>query len=99
MQAAEFVSCVKRSSLYGYTNETLDSLLLTMLPVNHEYKSLLELQGNLSDPIDQSDAKMILLKVLLEMLRQNCGFHLPLVSVSQSVFLNICDSFPFTLSL
>ncbi len=82
MQAAEFVSCVKPSSLYGYTNETLESLLLTMLPVNYKYQPLQDLRGNLSDDVDQSDARTFLLKVLLEMLQQNCGFHLPLVRVS-----------------
>ena len=79
MQAAEFISCVKPSSLYGFTNETLDSLLLMMLPVSHKYQSLLEPQTGLSDPIVQYDTKTILLEVLLEMLQQNCGFRLPLV--------------------
>ena len=68
---------MKRRNLYGCTEGTLDSLLLTLLPKNgHGYIPLQSLEGIVDDFIDP---KVYLLKILLHALRRNAGFRVPKV--------------------
>ena len=76
MQGAEFISCVKQPNLYGCTEETLDSLLLMLLPTDHKYTPLHD-QQNVCD--ESEHICIFFLKVLLKMLRENAGFHIPKV--------------------
>ena len=79
-QAADFISCVKQPNLYGCTEETLDSLLLTLLPpTDHEYIPL-QNQHNFCKEFESENIYTHFLKILLKMVRQNAGFHIPKVS-------------------
>ena len=78
MQARSFIQCVSgSSSLYGLQSDTLESLVLTLLPpLGHKYKTL-------GDPsiVDSSvDVKIYLVQELLQSLRHCAGFHIPPVS-------------------
>ena len=79
MQAAEFISCVKQPHLYGCAENTLDSLMLTLLPPPDTKYTLLENQPSYCKEVDD-DSENILLKTLLKMLRNNAGFLIPQVS-------------------
>ena len=77
IQAAEFISCVKQPNLYGCTGDTLDSLLLTLLPpTDHKYIPLHD-QQNVCE--ESEHICIFFLKLLLKMLRENAGFHIPKV--------------------
>lgn len=68
------------ASLYGFTKETLDSLMLTLLPpIDHEYQQLPLEQSTVDEDVD---SQVFLLKSLLDALRKNAGFHIPKVLVS-----------------
>ena len=73
---AEFITLVgAESSLYGLQPETLDSLLLYMLPASsHQFQEVPPDQ-----PID--DVRLYLLQQLLTALRTSAGFCVPMVSV------------------
>ena len=82
LQVNDFAKMVLqgKASLYGFTDETLDSLVLTLLPPSgHKYQQV---------PLDQNaadkdiDIKVFLLKSLVDALRENAGFHIPKVLVS-----------------
>ena len=83
LQVHDFASKVLqgKASLYGFTDETLDSLMLTILPpIGHEYQRV-PLEQN--PPDEDLDIKVFLLKSLVDALRENAGFHIPKVLVSQ----------------
>ena len=74
---AEFITLVRAaSSLYGLQPETLDSLLLYMLPAtSHRFQEV---------PADQqivNNIRLYLLQQLLTALRASAGFCVPVVSV------------------
>ena len=74
---AEFIALVgAESSLYGLQSETLDSLLLYMLPASsHQFQEV---------PADQpigDNVRLYLLQQLLTALRTSAGFCVPMVSV------------------
>ena len=70
-----------QASLYGFTDETLDSLMLTILPpIGHEYQQP-PLKPNADD--EDMDIKLFLLKSLVDALRENAGFNIPKVLMSQ----------------
>ena len=64
-----------KANLYGFAEETLDSLMLTLLPpIGHEYKRI---------PLKQNEKdvgiKVFILKCLLDALQENAGFQIPKV--------------------
>ena len=68
------------ASLYGFTKETLDSLMLTLLPpIDHEYQQVPLEQSTVDEDVD---SQVFLLKSLLDALRKNAGFHIPKVLVN-----------------
>ena len=81
-QLDEFINIVNGSnSLYGLKNETLDSLLLSLLPpYGHTY------QDTPPDaPVGGDNVDLYLLQELLRSLRNSAGFAVPVVSI-QSTF-------------
>ena len=100
LQVHDFASKVLqgKTSLYGFTNETLDSLMLTLLPpIGHEYQRV-PLEQN--PPDEDLDIKVFLLKSLVDALRENAGFHIPKVLVSQyECIILVNTNFLKTLSL
>ena len=82
VQVSDFILRVNGStSLYGLEAETLDSLILDLLPpLNHSYCKLGE-----DSMVDTSEPVPIyLLQELLRALRSNAGFHIPRVRISLS---------------
>lgn len=77
-QVKEFISLVDGSkSLYGLQSETLDSLILDMLPsLGHTYVKLSD--NSVGD--DAQDVKVYLVLEILNSLRNNAGFHIPEVN-------------------
>lgn len=73
-----------KANLYGYAEETLDSLILTLLPsIGHKYKRIPMEQNDENLNIDEDmDIKTFLLKCLLDVLRENAGFQIPKVCTS-----------------
>ena len=71
-----------KTNLYGFAEETLDSLMLTLLPpIGHEYKRIpVPLKQNEEDV----DIKVFILKCLLDALQENAGFQIPKVRTSWS---------------
>ena len=83
LQVNDFANNVlqKKASLYGFTDETLDSLMLTLIPpIDHEYQRV-PLKQNADD--EDMDIKVFLLKSLVDALRENAGFNIPKVLMSQ----------------
>ena len=83
LQVNDFANNVlgKKASLYGFTDETLDSLMLTLLPpIGHEYQRI-PLKQNADD--EGMDIKVFLLKSLVDAIRENAGFNIPKVLMSQ----------------
>ena len=77
-QVQDFIHLISgSSSLYGLQPETLDSLVLSMLPpLTHSYEPLNEprvMDSNL-------DLKVLMMQELLQNLRHCAGFHIPPVS-------------------
>ena len=62
------------TSLYGFTKETLDSLMLTLLPPIGAKYQLVQNEVN-----EEMDIKVSVLKTLVDALRDNAGFHIPKV--------------------
>ena len=74
-QVKDFIQCVSgSSSLYGLQEDTLESLILTLLPpLQHEYEGLGE-----PSLVDSSlDVKVYLIQELVQSLRHCAGFHIP----------------------
>ena len=85
MQVEEFIHLVLRSkSLYGLQTETLDSLLLELLPpIDHHYQKLESKLSHQHEAIVEDDPFEIvvcLFQEILNALRNNAGFHVPKVS-------------------
>lgn len=74
----EFINLVSGgSSLYGLKDETLDSLVLTLLPpLGHKYDTL----GEPSTIDTTLSVKVFLVQELLQALRHSSGFNIPPVS-------------------
>lgn len=72
----EFLDVLSESktSLYGLQPETLDSLILSILPnVDFKYKKVEE-----CDPVGDTqlpEVRVYLIKKVLDLLRTNAGFH------------------------
>ena len=78
-QVEDFATNVtqREGNFYGFTKETVDSLLLTLLPpAGHKYKRIPLKQDNFGEDMD---IKVLLLKCLLDALRENAGFQIPKV--------------------
>ena len=78
----EFVQCIGgSSSIYGLCEDTLDSLLLTVLPVGYELPLATEIKLQLQQPTSMvnfhntQEKETYILQVLTEELRQNLKFH------------------------
>ena len=72
-----------KANLYGFANETVDSMMLSLLPpIDHEYKRIPLRQNNVDEKID---IKVFLLKCLLDALRENAGFQIPKVCASSPI--------------
>ena len=80
MQVNEFLDTIGReASIYGLQKDTLSSLLLTLLPhVEFEYKKYLQ-QPSIKTSV--FDVKIRIVEILLQALRENAGFQLPIVSM------------------
>ena len=78
-QAKDFIKCVSgSSSLYGLKSDTLESLVLTLLPpLGHKYITL----GEPSVVDSTVDVRVYLVQELLQSLRHCAGFHIPPVSI------------------
>ena len=89
LQVNEFICDVFGfKSLYGLCPETLDSLVLELLPpITHTYKKLervstsedLEYKSNYADTDDALNVVVCLLQEILNALRSNAGFYIPKV--------------------
>ena len=73
----QFVDCISGGeSLYGFQRETLDSLVLTLLPpIDHKYSTI-------KKPLctDSSPDETYLIKEMILVLRHAAGFQIPPVS-------------------
>lgn len=80
-QVQDFIDLISGpSSLYGLQPETLDSLVLSLLPpLTHSYKPLKEPRV-INDSLD---LKVLLMQELLQDLCLCAGFHIPLVSTTR----------------
>ena len=85
-QAKDFIKCVSgSSSLYGLQSDTLESLVLTLLPpLGHNYRTL----GEPSVVDSTVDVRVYLVQELLQSLRHCAGFHIPPVSQNYIVILS-----------
>ena len=74
----KFIDCISAgSSLYGFKPETLDSLLLSILPsFDHTYQPL----GEPSIVDDSMSVRVYLMQEFLQALRHSAGFNIPPVS-------------------
>jgi hypothetical protein len=81
-KVSKFISCVKPSSLYGFSEgNSLESLMLRILPpVGQKYTSLLS-RNSFSVSTDTEDKRVFLLETLLSMLQKNAGFRIPEVCI------------------
>ena len=79
LQVTEFVQCVQKPSFYGYSNETIESLVLSVLPSReHIGRKVQHLQR---PSIAYKDAKVCILETVLEKLCRTSGFHICVVSI------------------
>ena len=83
----EFVQCIGGpSSIYGFCEDTLDSLLLTVLPVGSEPPPTTGIKLPLQQPTsvdiieNEQEKQTYILQMLTEALRQNFRFHFHNVS-------------------
>ena len=89
-QVQDFLDCISGpSSLYGLQPETLDSLVLSVLPpLTHSYEAFGE-----PSPIDDSlELKVLLMQELLQNLRHFARLHIPPVSDSRRAITLLYDS-------
>ena len=79
-QVQDFISLVSGSdSLYGFCPDTLNSLVLTLLPsVDHVYEEL----GELSLVDDSKDVKFYILQEIVLALRECSGFFISKVKLA-----------------
>ena len=85
LQVKDFIQCVSgSSSLYGLQADTLESLILTLLPpLDHQYATLGE-----PSLVDSSlDVKVYLIQELVQSLRHCAGFHIPPVRLNVDLTL------------
>jgi len=88
-QVEDFATNVtqREGNFYGFTKETVDSLLLTLLPpAGHKYKRIPLKQDSIDEDMD---IEVLLLKCLLDALRENAGFQIP----------KVCTGWPSCLDL
>lgn len=79
LQAEKLTSSIKSSSFYGFTKQTLNSLMLAILPpADYKYEPQEPTSGFDEEP--PQDMTLYLLKTLVEALKSNAGFRLPTVS-------------------
>ena len=78
MQVAKFVQCVEEPSFYGYSNETLESLMLSILPSNEHICGRVQ-QAQQSCAMFE-DTSLCILENILHKLCNLLGFHIILVS-------------------
>ena len=78
-KAVEFIDCISADSLYGFKPETLDSLLLSILPFNHTYQQPLRERSVVDDGLS---VQVYLMKEMLQALRHSTGFNIPAVRKS-----------------
>ena len=77
-QMQEFIDSVDCSSFYGLVSETVDSLMLTILPSGSlKYQSLSPYDTSQDDP---PDIKLFFVNTLLEALRSLLELNIPIVS-------------------
>ena len=77
----------REGNFYGFTKETVDSLLLTLLPpAGHKYKRIPLKQDSIDEDMD---IEVLLLKYLLDALRENAGFQIPKVCTGWPSFLDL----------
>lgn len=82
MQVEEFICNVYESkSLYGLQPETLDSLILNMLPSSH-FKFIKLTEENIIQMNEQDEIPVFLLRLILSSLKINAGFNITMVSAS-----------------
>ena len=75
--------------LYGFKLDTVDSLILSLLPpVDFEFNCTRE--DSLVDP--DEDVKVFMLRLLVQGLRRCSGFHIPYVCDSQNIAVVLCVS-------
>ena len=67
------------SSLYGLREDTLDSLLLSLLPPVG-FSEFIETESKPVEIPSEKDPKLFLLEYLLQALRKRAGFRIPHVS-------------------
>ena len=81
MQIQNLIDSISGSSnLYGLQPETLDSLVLSLLPpLSHKYESLKK--PNMTN--SGLNLKVVLMQELLHNLRHCAGFHIPPVSTAR----------------
>ena len=82
MQVQDFIQRISNSSsLYGLQSETLDSLVLSLLPpLTHSYEYI-----KVPVAMDNSlDLKVLLMQELLKNLRHCAGLQIPPVSAESS---------------
>ena len=80
LQAKEFIHCSGGpSSFYGFCEETLDSLLLKVLPVKFTYTDVSESTHQLSLPLgyfeNPQNQQIFIMQVLTEALKVNFNFQ------------------------
>ena len=86
---------MKESNFYGLSKETLDSLMLSLLPTgSHKYQRLPPYDEQLQE--HEQDMELFLMKTLLDTVKSNVGLHLPIVSVAASVHCNCMYIFTCT---
>ena len=80
----QFIQCIgQSSSIYGFCEDTLDSLLLTVLPVRSEppLTTDIKLQLNSKGSFqNEKEKETYILQMLTKALRQNFNFHFKQVS-------------------
>ncbi len=82
LQVNDFISCVGMTkSLYGLKEETLDSLILTLLPpIRHTFEPM----RDLSLVEESVDIPILMLREVVESLRYCAGFSIPTVGCMDS---------------
>ena len=76
VQVEDFVEHIGTQGLYGFKLDTVDSLILSLLPpVDFEFHCTRE--QSLVDPTE--DVKLFMLRLLVQCLRRCSGLHIPYV--------------------
>ena len=65
--------------MYGYREDTLDSLVLSILPPVG-FSEFIETESKPTDSCSDKNPKLFLLEYLLQALRKRAGFRIPHVS-------------------